>query len=433
MTAVLIICIFSCISMIALVLFKPKLNIKGISISTYWIVIMLGACVLLIFKFISLDDVFQGLTADTAINPLKILVLFLSMTILSIFLDEMGFFNYLANLVLKKSGSGQFKLFTAFYLTISVLTVFTSNDIIILTFTPFICYFTKNAKINPIPYLVSEFVAANTCSMLLIIGNPTNIYIATASGINFVEYFKVMSLPTVFAIIVAYFVMLLLFYKQIKLPLSPEINEVTINNKPLLIIGLVFLSVSTVLLAVSSYINIEMWFIAFCSAIGLIATVLLYSLIKRKKLNQLRHTLRRVPWELIPFVISMFILVLSLEKYEVTNKIAQLLAAGNVIINYGTASVLFANLINNIPMSVLFSSVLQNLSPQLIIQGIYSVIIGSNIGAFLTPIGALAGIMWLQILKTHNVDFNFAKFLKYGILIAVPTLAAALLGLMIII
>lgn len=58
---------------------------------------------------------------------------------------------------------------------VAILTIFTSNDIVILTFTPFICYFSKNAKINPIPYLVAEF-AATTYSMMLIIGNPTNIY-----------------------------------------------------------------------------------------------------------------------------------------------------------------------------------------------------------------------------------------------------------------
>ena len=73
---------------------------------------------------------------------------------------------------------------------VAILTIFTSNDIVILTFTPFICYFSKNAKINPIPYLVAEFAAANTYSMMLIIGNPTNIYLATSASIDFISYFN---------------------------------------------------------------------------------------------------------------------------------------------------------------------------------------------------------------------------------------------------
>ena len=103
----------------------------------------MGALLLVVFKSISFKEIAQGLTADTAINPIKILVLFISMTVLSIFLDEVGFFQYLANATLKKAKSSQFMLFTYLYMTVSVLTIFTSNDIIVLTFTPFISILQK--------------------------------------------------------------------------------------------------------------------------------------------------------------------------------------------------------------------------------------------------------------------------------------------------
>ena len=57
---------------------------------------------------------------------------------------------------------------------------------------------------------------------------------------------------------------------------------------------------------------------------------------------------------------------------------------------------------------------------------LYATIIGSNVGAFLTPIGALAGIMWMSILKKQEIDFSFLKFMKYGIIIAIPVLIASL-------
>ena len=142
------------------------------------------------------------------------------MTALSVFLDEMGFFKYLATLATKKAKANQFSLFLTLYLLVSVLTVFTSNDIVILTFTPFICYFAKNTKINPVPYLVAEFAAANTWSMMLIIGNPTNVYIASAAGIDFISYLAVMALPTVVAGLCSLGVLYLLFRKSLKKPLE---------------------------------------------------------------------------------------------------------------------------------------------------------------------------------------------------------------------
>ena len=185
----------SCILMIAGILFFPKIKLGRISIDSYWVFPLLGALLLLLVSGRA-DAVFRAFTANTAVNPLKLLVLFLSMTALSVFLDELGFFRFLACAVLSRSGRGQKRLFFTLYAAVSVLTVFTSNDIIVLSFTPFILYFAAHAKVDPIPYLAAEFVAANTWSMALVIGNPTNIYLAAAEGIDFVSYLRVCILPT---------------------------------------------------------------------------------------------------------------------------------------------------------------------------------------------------------------------------------------------
>ena len=164
-----------------------------------FLVALTGAAVLLTLGLIDGQEVAKVLFSNSPINPLKILVLFISVSILSIALDEVGFFSYLANQALKLGKKNQTTLFVVLYAVISILTVFTSNDILILTFTPFICAFAKRANINPIPYLVAEFVSANTFSMMLSIGNPTNIYISSVYGISFFEYLKVMFVPTILA------------------------------------------------------------------------------------------------------------------------------------------------------------------------------------------------------------------------------------------
>ena len=80
-------------------------------------------------------------------------------------------------------------------------------------------------------------------------------------------------------------------------------------------------------------------------------------------------------------------------------------------------------------MSVLFSSV-PHMSLEINnIKAIYATIIGSNIGAFLTPIGALAGIMFTSLLSKYEVNYGFKKFVKYGIIISIPTLLVALVTL----
>ena len=432
MLATIIIAILTCLSLILSILFFPKIKIKNKEINTYWIIGLLGALFMILFKCISFDSVLKSLTSNSCVNPLKILMLFISMTILSIFLDEVGFFRYLASQASKRAKSSQSTFFLILYLLVSILTIFTSNDIVILTFTPFICYFAKNTKINPLPYLVAEFAAANTWSMLLIIGNPTNIYLGTSFGIDFISYFKVMLIPTLLAGSIEIILIYSLFKKQLKQPIIIEVKEEHIKDKVSLIIGLVHLFSCLVLLVISSYINLEMWLISLISSLSLILCNSIYYLIKKIKFETIEHTFIRLPWDLIPFVISMFIIVISLKEQGISSAISKLLGTNHPIINYGYSSFLTSNLINNIPMSVLYSTIPNMTDNTSQLQAIYSSIIGSNIGAFLSPLGALAGIMFTSLINKQNINYSFSSFVKYGIIISIPTLTIALLGLSIV-
>ena len=69
-------------------------------------------------------------------------------------------------------------------------------------------------------------------------------------------------------------------------------------------------------------------------------------------------------------------------------------------------------------MSVLFSNILVGCSQ----SSVYASIMASNIAAFITPIGALAGIMWMSLLKSYDIKFSFKEFVKYGCIIGIPTL-----------
>lgn len=430
MLIALVVSSITCLGVILTSIFNIHFEIKGKALHVYWMVALIGAIIVL-FTSLTFGEWWSSLTKSGGINPIKILVLFLSMSLISIFLDELGFFAHLARWTLVRVKKSQVSLFVTLYIFVSILTMFTSNDIIILTLTPFILFFCRNAKISPIPYLVSEFIAANTWSMIFLIGNPTNIYLASSFNISFVDYFEVMALPTFLTGMAEFFILLLLFRKKLQDPIIP--NEISLEkeNVPLTILGLSVLGICTIFLVISGYFALPMYLISAISLGVLVLLSLIYFLITRTRPKVIGKTLLRAPYEIIPFVIGMFTLVLALEKYGITENIAKFFGNNGVSYIYGISSAFSANLINNIPMSVLYSSICNFATENIRLKAIYSSIIGSNIGAFISPLGALAGIMWLSILKKYDIKFGYFDFLRYGCIVGIPCLIIALSSLMI--
>ena len=304
------------------ILFCPTIKIKGKNIETFFIPVSIIALILLIFPLFDKHEFISILTSNSSLNPLKILILFMSVSFLSIALDTSGFFGFIATIFINKYKASQFKLFIILYFLISILTIFTSNDIVILTFTPFILYFAKKGNINPIPYLVMEFVAANTYSMLLVIGNPTNIYLSSIFNLSFIEYFKFMLIPSLIIGIASFIALNFLFKRPLKKKIEVfELEETKIKNKFILVTSLIHLSVTTILLAISSYINLEMWIKSFCFMLSLLTILTIYSLIKKNKKYVLKPV-KRIPYNLIPFILAMFTLINALDSFNFFDNIA---------------------------------------------------------------------------------------------------------------
>ena len=433
MTTTLIIAGITAALMVLSVLLKPYIYVKKLKIGLYWIICAAGAAAMLLSGRLSVADAWSGITAPTAVNPLKILALFISMTLISVFLGDAGFFDVCADKVFRSAGGSQFKLFLTLYAVVAVLTVFTSNDIIVLTFTPPICMFAAKAKVSPLPYLVGEFVAANTWSMMLIVGNPTNIYLAGSAGITFAEYFSVMWLPAIGGGVASLAAMLLVFGKKLREPLcggeSAGNKTVTFRKIPL-IVALIHLIVCIVMLAVSYYIGVEMWIICVVLAASLMAFNLIYDLVIQKSVRPVMQSVKKAPYELIPFVLSMFVIVLALSECGFTSLAANCLSSGKKIdgATFSFLSALTSNALNNIPAAVLFEKITAGGN----LAAVYGAVIGSNVGAYITPVGALAGIMWTNILGEYRVKMNFIKFTSVGLAAAIPTLLVASLMLLIV-
>ncbi|MCR4897935.1 MAG: hypothetical protein K5892_01790, partial [Acholeplasmatales bacterium] len=164
---------------------------------------------------------------------------------------------------------------------------------------------------------------------------------------------------------------------------------------------------------------------------SLLIFLIIYAII-RKKSRIVVAPLRRIPYTIIPFILSMFVIIITLNEYHIFENINKLF---NQIENEKLRSMMFlftsilsCNFLNNIPMTLAYSCILDGSS----ISSIYATIIGSNLGAILTPIGALAGIMWIRILKINDINYSFKDFIKNGCIILLFTLIGTTISILII-
>ncbi len=416
---------------------------------------ILGILLLLVTNCIGWDCLYNGIVGNDKIRPYTILILFNALAYICVSLDKTGFFSYLALWTAKKAGNSGPKFFLYFFILSSVLTIFTSNDIVILTLTPLICYFTHYTKINPIPYLIAEFFAANIWSVALYIGNPTNIIVAEAYKLSFLEYSAWMVLPTIVAGFSCLTLLWIVFRKQIPQFITPPeiIPNTALKDKFGAIFGIASLMVCLFLLSISFWLNWEIWKICLFTCFVVMVRDLLLDMINLYKiktssekdlLNQTKNSnflsvIKRMPWKIVPFVVGMFTLVEALSQCGWISKFAMFISmcSTNIFTSVffmGFLSSLVADLINNQPMTILFTQITQNnaflVASPLIKQGsMFALIMGSNFGANFTLIGALAGIMWSSIMADKGIVISYRKFAYHGFLIMPIVVALACLVL----
>jgi arsenical pump membrane protein len=235
-----------------------------------------------------------------------------------------------------------------------------------------------------------------------------------------------MILPTIAAGVCAFCALFAIYRRRLPSPMDAHPAEFEITDRVGLLLGVLHLGVCTVALAISSYIGLEMYKISLACVCSLFVTVLISCALRKKRPMGLVRSFFRAPWQLVPFVLSMFVMIVVLSQKGATVYISQLLSEKFTVFSYGLSSFLASNVINNIPMSVLFSSVIEHLPQSLQMKAMYATVVGSNLGAFLSPIGALAGIMWSSILALHGTGFSLRDFLRMGVRVAVPSVVCAL-------
>jgi Na+/H+ antiporter NhaD/arsenite permease-like protein len=163
---------------------------------SYSVVPLLGVLLMLICGSLDGAGLARGIVGNADMQPYSIVILFMALAYISSSLDSTGVFAWLALHITRFSRGRGLLLFSLYFALSSIMTVVTSNDIVIMTLTPIVLYFSAATGTDPIPFLTAEFTAANIWSMALFIGNPTNIIVADAYNLTFLGYSKWMVLPT---------------------------------------------------------------------------------------------------------------------------------------------------------------------------------------------------------------------------------------------
>ena len=341
--------------------------------------------ILVLFSFIvgllTWDNIKNGFIGSPPLQPYTIVIFFFSFAYLCVSLDQTGLFKYIALVLINKSNGDGKRLFNIIFFLSSALTIVTSNDIVILTLTPIVLNIIKETKIKGLPYLICQFFAANIWSMFLLIGNPTNIIVGVANDIDFFEYIRLMFFPTLFGGLVSYFILKLIFKKSISItfeqpPLSAE-SAFSDRLGAKILTPLFFISI--IMISISDYIGTEMWIISLIFAcIAFFVDLTRFLLAKSRDLHvdeiegvhpeelnypDLRIIVRRLPFKIFSFTLSFFIFVEGLQHYGFTALLANFFSnfVGNPVQNavfMAFSSALFANLMNNQPMTVLFTETL---------------------------------------------------------------------------
>lgn len=409
---------------------------------------LLALIILIAIHVLDAKTIQLGFLGNGQLRPWEIIVIFFSVAYVSVSADVTGIFDYLAYKIVHKSKGSGYRLFLSIYIFTCLITIFTSNDIDILTLTPIIFYLGKHAKINVVPFLFAQFFSTNIVSMFFYTGNPTNIIVANALDLGFLEYTKIMWLPTVVALIVNFGLLFLFFRKKITKKYSlKKSSHFEVRNWTDAILSSVLLILMLVALGFSEYINMPIWAITLVFALIFIVEDILFSfyyqikghhlsVAQQKKAediynipnqkNEFWIAFKRVPWQILPFIFSLFIFIEGLNQYGLVDQTATFLSSmshslmSGILVN-GFFSIILANIINNQPMTIFLSNVLIsnsfNVSGNIFQGSAYAVVVASNLAASITLLGALAGMMWKKILAVKGLKISYIDFLKPGLFI----------------
>lgn len=410
---------------IVLVIWQPK----GLGVG--WSA-ALGAVVALLAGVVSLSDipvVWQIVWNATAT--------FIAVIIISLLLDEAGFFEWAALHVARWGNGSSRKLFAFIILLGAAVSALFANDGAALILTPIVIAMLLALRFSPaatLAFVMAAGFIADTASLPLVVSNLVNIVSADYFSIGFSEYASVM-VPVNLVSVAATLAMLLWFFRK-DLPRTYELAQLkapedAIRDKATFVAGWWVLALLLV-----GFFAIEPLGVPI-SAIAAACALILYLIAARGHVISTRKVLKDAPWQVVVFSLGMYLVVYGLRNAGLTDYLAQIL---NVFAGYGIwgaslgTGLLAAGLssvMNNMPTVLVGALSIHSAEATGIVREamIYANVIGCDLGPKITPIGSLATLLWLHVLARKNIVITWGYYFRTGIVLTLPILLATLAAL----
>jgi len=397
---------------------------RGLQIGT---TALLGAVVALGLNVVDFNDV----VAVTAIVWDATLA-FIGIILLSMALDEIGFFEWAALKMARLSkGSGDL-MFIYILLLGAVVAALFANDGAALILTPILLAKMKHLKMNPVAvfaFLMAGGFIGDSASNPLVISNLTNIVTAGYFGIGFWEYAKAMFLPNLFSILASLAVLWLFFRKDIPGRIDVEslaAPESVIKNMTMFKLSWPFLGLLMAGYFIGDRYHLPVSVFALGGALLFLIIGSYFRAVKPIM------TIRTAPWQVVWFSIGLYIVVFGLKNAGLTDYLTQLLlwfkgfGHETYVIATGFTAAVLSSVMNNMPTVMVMDIAIDATGDQFLA---YANIIGCNLGPKMTPIGSLATLLWLHVLAKKGVRIGWGDYMKVGLVVTPPVLLIALLGL----
>ncbi len=397
---------------------------KGLQIGTSAVI---GAIVALVLGVVSLNDVLvvTDIVWDATLA-------FIGIIILSMVLDEIGFFEWCAIKMAKLSGGNGHLMFVYALILGSFVSAVFANDGAALILTPILLAKMRILKLNAktiLAFLLAGGFISDSASLPFVFSNLTNIVTANYFDIGFMEYLSNMIVPYIVSTIVSIIVLWVILRndipKQVDISLLKDPNEV-LKNKTLFKFSWIFLA----LLLAGYFIgdNYDLPVSVFALGGGLI----FLAIASYTKSARAWLTIKTAPWQVVWFSIGLYIVVYGLKNAGLTDYLTvvlnDLVQRGDAIAIIGTGflSAFLSAIMNNMPTIMIMDIALQDIPNQALA---YANIIGCNLGPKMTPFGSLATLLWLHVLSQKGVKIGFWQYSKFGLIVTPPVLFIVLLTL----
>ena len=410
---------------LVLVIWQPK----GLSIG--WSAVI-GAALALLTGVVHIGDipaVWQIVWNATAT--------FIAVIIISLLLDESGFFEWAALHVSRWGGGKGRLLFTYIVLLGAAVAALFANDGAALILTPIVIAMLLALDFSPgatLAFVMAAGFIADTSSLPLIVSNLVNIVTADFFKLGFSEYASVM-VPVNIASVAATLVMLHLFFRK-DLPITYDLAKLKVPREAIRDMRTFKAGWLVLLLLLAGFFALEPLGVPV-SLVAAVAAFILWLVARKGHVIDTRKVLKGAPWQIVIFSLGMYLVVYGLRNAGLTDYLSAILnrfaehGVWSATLGTGFLTAFLSSVMNNMPTVLVGALSIDGSTAQGAVKEamIYANIIGCDLGPKITPIGSLATLLWLHVLGQKNITIGWGYYFRVGIVMTLPVLFITLAAL----